>query len=71
MATEKILDLRGLSCPIPLLETKKALEKIQSVKVIVDETVPKENILKFVRSQNYHADCSENGGEYTILIHKP
>lgn len=65
-----VLDLRGLSCPIPLIKTKQAMEKLDSVQVIVDESTPKENILKFAHSQSYHAICEENLGEYRITLRK-
>jgi len=67
---QKTLDLRGLSCPIPLIQTKNALENASEVQVTVDEPVAKENILKFAKSRNLQAQCSVNGGEYTIIIHK-
>ena len=65
-----VLDLRGLSCPIPLLKTKQAMEKADCVQVIVDESTPKENILKFARSQSFSAECAETNGEYQITIRK-
>jgi len=67
---QKILDLKGLSCPIPLIQTKKALEDAAEVRVTVDEAVAKENILKFANSRNYQAEWSAAGGEYTITIRK-
>ncbi|MBP2639277.1 MAG: preprotein translocase subunit TatB [Firmicutes bacterium] len=66
----KTLDLRGLSCPIPLIQTKNALENAAEVQVTVDEPVAKENILKFAKARNLQAQCSVNDGEYTITIHK-
>ena len=65
-----ILDLRGLSCPIPLIRTKDALAGAESVSVVVDEPPAKENIIKFAKSQNFRVECSEAGGEYTINISK-
>ena len=65
-----ILDLRGLSCPIPLLRTKDALSQAEAVTVVVDEPPAKENIIKFAKSQNFRVKCSEAGGEYTINIAK-
>lgn len=67
---EKKLDLRGLSCPIPLLKTRDALAAALEVTVLVDEPAPRENILKFARSQGYRAECTAAGGEYTIVIRK-
>ncbi|WP_371362281.1 hypothetical protein SRRS_34700 [Sporomusa rhizae] len=65
-----VLDLRGLSCPIPLIKTKDALNDSAAITVLVDEPPAKENIIKFARSQNFQVECSEAGGEYTINISK-
>ncbi|HMM22510.1 MAG TPA: sulfurtransferase TusA family protein [Selenomonadales bacterium] len=67
---EKTLDLRGLSCPIPLIRTRDALAAEACVTVIVDEPAPKENILKFAKAQGYSAECKEESGEYTLVIRK-
>lgn len=65
-----VLDLRGLSCPIPLIKTKDALSQATTVKVVIDEPSAKENIIKFAKSQNFQVECTEAGGEYTINISK-
>lgn len=65
-----VLDLRGLSCPIPLIKTKQAMEKLDCVQVVVDEATPKENILKFARSQSFQVACEETSGEYHITLRK-
>jgi TusA-related sulfurtransferase len=65
-----ILDLRGLSCPIPLIRTKDALAGAETVSVVVDEPSAKENIIKFSKSQNFRVECFEANGEYTINISK-
>ena len=64
------IDLRGLSCPIPLIRTRDALVSTDSVTVLVDELAPKENILKFAKSQNFSVDCIEAAGEFTLTIRK-
>jgi len=64
------LDLRGLSCPIPLLKTRDALANTDFVKVIVDEIPPRENIIKFAKSQNYKVECHPDGGDFIISITK-
>lgn len=68
---EKKLDLRGLSCPIPLIQTKDALaEGAATLTVVVDEPTPKENIIKFAKSQHCEVECRSDNGEYTIVIRK-
>lgn len=66
----KVLDLTGLSCPIPLIQTKNALVEADVVTVIVDEPAAKENILKFAKAQLYAAECLSDHGSYTIVIRK-
>ncbi|HWR37903.1 MAG TPA: sulfurtransferase TusA family protein [Patescibacteria group bacterium] len=66
-----VLDLRGLSCPIPLLRTKEALPSAGALTVLVDEEPARENIMKFVRSQGLAAECREKDGDYEISIARP
>jgi TusA-related sulfurtransferase len=66
----EVLDLRGLSCPIPLLRTKEVLAYKNEVKVIVDEVTPRENILKFARSQGCQTTVLETGNAWQVTIRK-
>jgi TusA-related sulfurtransferase len=65
-----VLDVRGLSCPIPLIKTQNALKEMAAVTVLADEAPARENIVKFARSKNFRVECSEINGEYTINISK-
>lgn len=48
------LDVRGLSCPIPVVKTKQLVDQgITSFVVIGDSSVSRENISRFVQSQGY------------------
>lgn len=67
---KKVLDLRGFSCPIPLIKTRDTLNSVDSLTVIVDELPAKENITKFAKSKHCQVDCSTANGEYTISINK-
>ena len=67
---QNILDLRGLSCPIPLIRTKQAMENNSAISVVVDEVVARENILKFAKSQGYTVSVKEDNDEYTLNIAK-
>ena len=45
----KKLDARGLACPGPVLETKKALEAgCKSIEVVVDNPASAENVTRFL-----------------------
>lgn len=48
------IDTSGLSCPEPVLKTKKALkDKPAYIEVIVDNTAALQNVSRFLKSQKY------------------
>jgi|LGOV01.1.fsa_nt_gb TusA-related sulfurtransferase len=48
------LDTSGLSCPEPVLKTKKALKSSpKNLEVIVDNTTAQQNVIRFLKSQKY------------------
>ncbi|QDR81406.1 sulfurtransferase TusA family protein [Sporomusa termitida] len=49
------LDVRGLSCPLPLLRTQAALAD-SSVRILAAEPGVKEKIIKYARSQKLHVE---------------
>jgi selenium metabolism protein YedF len=67
-----VLDCRGMSCPQPVLETKKALQKSPSgeVLVLVDNPASKENVRRFAESQGYRVDISEERGIFQLRLQK-
>ena len=67
----KEIDCRGLSCPEPVINTKRALkESPDGVVVLVDNRVPLENISRFAQAMGYNASPVEKNGEWTITIKK-
>ena len=46
------VDVRGLSCPIPVVKTKEAIEKNpgSEISVLVDAEVAKENVTRLAES---------------------
>ncbi len=66
------VDARGLSCPQPVIATKKALESITDgvVVTIVDNEVSKENVIKFATANNCDVNCEERNGAFYIRIAK-
>lgn len=52
------LDCKGLQCPFPVIKTKQELEKMESgvIEVEVDDTTPKNNLLKFAKSNGFEAE---------------
>lgn len=72
MARIKEVDCRGLACPQPVINTKRALESIDSGKLItiVDNDVARENVSLFARNAGCQVDVEPKEGHYFITITK-
>lgn len=68
----KVLDVRGLSCPIPVLELKKELDKgISELKVLADCGTATENIKRFAQNNNCKISFNElHDGSFEFIIKK-
>lgn len=65
------VDTRGLSCPIPVIETKKALKAHpEGVVVLVDAVAPRENVSRFASAMGYEAKVSATDWGWSIEIRK-
>jgi selenium metabolism protein YedF len=66
------IDARGLSCPQPVIATKKALDAIADgiVTTLVDNLAAKENVVKFAVANGCGVSVEEQGGHYRIRITK-
>ena len=65
------VDCRGLSCPEPVINTKRALKSNpDGVVVLVDNRVPLENVTLFAHAMGYNATSVEKDGEWKIIIKK-
>lgn len=66
----RVVDNRGLSCPQPVINTKKALDELSvgSIISIVDNAVARENVLKFAKSQGCTAESRDDNGVFYITI---
>ena len=69
---EKTLDARGLACPQPVINTKKALEEIQEdiLTVIVDNVASRDNVRRFAESQGCTVNVEEKGSDYYLHVAK-
>ena len=71
MAEKQIVDARGLSCPQPVLMTKKAVEKGgKSYEVIVDNGTAKENVTRFAQNAGFQVKVTEDGDDYDLTLSK-
>lgn len=66
------LDCRGMSCPQPVVETKKKVSTISegTLTVLVDNETAKRNLLKLADSLNMATVCREEGGTYAVSLLK-
>jgi tRNA 2-thiouridine synthesizing protein A len=65
------VDVRGFSCPVPVVRTKKAMEaNPEAVLVVMVETaVSKENVSRLAESKGYSVKVKEVSGEYQLTLH--
>lgn len=66
------VDARGLLCPKPVIQTKKAMEQLETsmVTTIVDNETARENVIKYAKSQNFRYEVRQLDGFYYIDIYK-
>jgi len=65
------VDVRGFSCPIPVVKTKKAIEgnPDQPITVLVETAVSKENVSRLAQSKKYSVEEEKAAGdEYRLLL---
>jgi selenium metabolism protein YedF len=70
----ELLDATGKACPLPVIETKKALEAAAtgaSLEVIVDNPTAVENLAKFADQRGYtFARGAQNPGAFHVVLTK-
>ena len=66
------IDCRGLACPKPIVNTKRALNDIESgtITVVVDNKTSLENIKRLAKESGYQFVVEDKEGEYYIDITK-
>ena len=66
------LDERGKQCPLPVIEAKKALENCpagESVRVIVDNEIAVQNLLKMAGHKDLKAEAEKiSDDEFAVCI---
>jgi len=67
------VDVRGFSCPIPVVKTKKAIEENpdEILSVFVESAVSKENVSRLAQSKGYSVKVEEVSDEYRLLLTPP
>jgi tRNA 2-thiouridine synthesizing protein A len=67
------IDVRGLSCPIPVVRTKQAMDANpkETLTVLIETVVSKENVSRLAESQGYSIKAEEVSGEYRLTLTPP
>lgn len=70
---EDIVDARGLSCPQPVILTRRALEAAEKRRItaVVDNEVARDNIIKMATSLSCSVSIDRQGKDIYIHITKP
>ncbi len=67
------IDCRNLACPEPVIRTKNALDGLkvgEKLEILVNSIAPKENISRFLKSQNVEFSVEQKGAETKITAVK-
>jgi len=74
MSKEVELDCMGEACPIPLVKTEKALEKLDSGDILIvamDHSCAMKNVPEWARKQGHNVEIEEiDDGEWECVIEK-
>lgn len=66
-----IIDVRGLSCPEPVILIKNAMASgKKEYKVLTDSNVSRENITRFAEHAGYRAAAEAQGADHLLTIAK-
>jgi selenium metabolism protein YedF len=67
----KSIDARGLSCPQPVVLTKKAIEEGETaLEVLVDNEAASENVTRLGEKLGYQVTTDSSGSEFRVLLTK-
>jgi tRNA 2-thiouridine synthesizing protein A len=67
------IDVRGLSCPIPVVRTKKAMDTNPKdiLTVWLDSDTARENVTRLAQSRTYAVKEEKVSGEYRLTLTPP
>lgn len=68
----EFLDLKGKTCPIPVVETKRLIESktIEHVQVLVDNSASRENVTRFLESRGYQVLVEQQGDVFCLTANR-
>ena len=65
----KTIDCRGLACPAPVLRTKDTIEAegLDEIAVLIDNEAARENVSRFLGSQNFEVAVNQEGDTIQVI----
>ncbi len=69
----KTLDVRGLSCPEPVIRARSAISQLKDdtdLEVLVETVTSRENVCRTVRSLGCTVEVTEQQDCFSLIIHK-
>jgi TusA-related sulfurtransferase len=66
------IDVRGLSCPLPVVAVRNKLLEMKKgiLEVLVDTGTSKDNIARMATNTDWKVEVKEEGEEYLLTISK-
>jgi len=67
----KTVDVRGLQCPLPIIETRKGLRELpegESLKILIDNSASLGNVCKFLEDNNCSFVKMESGSHFELTV---
>ena len=62
-----MLDLKGLSCPEPVIEVRKHLKGVDNLTLVVDNVCSKENIVRYAKAVSFSSKVTKDAEDNYII----
>ena len=69
----KTVDARGLKCPMPLIETKKALMDSgsgESLRILIDNETSVKNVTHYLEDNGILVNANKEGDIWQLSVHR-
>lgn len=72
MSEPIVVDAKGLSCPQPVLATRKAISGMSGgcVEIQVDTVTSRENVTRFAKKQGWKVETEDHGDWQKVILTK-
>ena len=69
---KKVVDCRGMACPLPVVNAKKAAEELDAedvLTVLVDNEIAVQNLTRFAEHKGFGVSAEKKGDkEYAVVM---